>query len=301
MNDVIPFKTNHRIEANGGKGLLNMFSGLSLDQNSLIPILFIFMTNKNGAGLDILNNGLNLKNGFGGIFSKLNLSSENIQRSLKTLNDIKPLLGQSNNSPLIGTFSTVLETIYKVNTIQELTSGLNSFSSQSSNRDKNEDFNNSFKSSNMEVNYKIIDAISELLDGETKNTIKQAGDMMKTMTMLRDMTNVFGGEENPSKGFNMGDILGLVKPLMGGSQNGGFTGMEDIMKMMDMFSMFNNTGNSNKSDGNKEYNAKVTSHPKKKKKRFNKENVIDIQEYDEETGDDDRIDELLDGLMADES
>ncbi len=303
MNDVIPLKINQNMKADANKGLSGLFSGLPIDQNSLMPILFIFMNNKNGAGLDIFNNFSNLQNSFGGIFSKLNLTTENIERSLKTLNDIKPLLGPSNNAALIGTVSTVLETVYKVNTIQELTNNLGNISNPSSSTSRtNDDSNSDFKSSNKDINYKILDAVSELLDGDSKKSVKQAGEMMRTVTMIQDMTNVFGGEGTGGKGFNIAEILKLITPLIGGQSNNfqGMGDMGDIMKMMDMFSIFNNnTPNNNKSNESEESNSKVTNHSRKKKNKFNKENVIDIDEYDEETNEDNRIDELLDDLIAD--
>ena len=93
MNDVIPLKVKQNVEANGLGNIFNNFS--------------------------------NIMNDFGGIFSKFNLSSQNIEKSLKTLKVINSTIGSGNNSAMISTFSTVLQTIYKVSTIQEVVGNLN--------------------------------------------------------------------------------------------------------------------------------------------------------------------------------
>lgn len=285
MGDLIPLDTKKKIRTDSGFDFLNKISGFSLNQNSLItllPILFIFLTTQNGAGFNI-NNIFNDK-GFGSVFSKFKFSSENISRSLKTLNSIKP---HASNNSLIGTISLALEAMYAFTTFQELTSNL-SFFSDSSVSNAMDKIEKTQKFDSKEVNFKILEALSELLHDDMKPTIKQGMEMLRTMTLLQDVNTVMGKGKRNSGSFDISSLISILGPLLGQQSSlAGLGNMGDIKKMMDLFSAFTNNNSKSASKTTKAAN----------KKKFNKEKAIDIEDYDEE--DDDIIDELLDDLMDD--
>ncbi len=205
MNDVIPLNINKKIEANGINGLLGNLS--------------------------------NVINNFEHVFSKFNLSPQNIERSLKTLQTINSTIGSSNNSARLSAVSKVLDASYKFSTIQDVITNLNIVTTAipiMRNSDVDSESRNELPVSN--INHKILDASNALLSENSKKKIKQAENMMYTITTLQKIKGSYEENNNIDGRFDIKSMLEIIKPLLGAQ--GKY--IDNIGDLMEMFSLLNN-------------------------------------------------------------
>jgi len=291
MNDVIPLKINRTTEAEVVKN--NFFNKLFSNQTSLLPILFIFIYGKKGSNFDIFDNISSLAENFSGIFSKLNLTPDNIEKSLKTINSIKPY-ANPNYSQLIGTFSTILETAYKFSILQNLQKNFSETPPQESlARGPKKTI------SDRDITFKMIEAIEPLLKEDTRQNIGKMRNMMKTLTTFMDMSDMIGGKKSEEKNGNLDltSMLGIIGPLLGSDKFIDLDNIEGILKMAELMSIFSEDDSDSVEENKKDdldlmdiidnFTNKKRNNKKDNKVTFDENKIIDVEEYDEDINDED--------------
>ncbi len=213
-----------------GSSSLGLGSLLSGNMN-LLPILFIFMSGKKGAPFGKLNNLLNLGGSFGGITSKLNLSNDNIAKSLEILSAVGPL-GLSKNTAMISKFSTFLNAIYKVNTVQKYRKDINSIATD-------DDPTDNADSPSINTNLKMFEAVEQILGDDMKEPVNKAKNMLGMYKNFRSATNTFKDKKESKGSLDISDMFGIVKPILGDKHSSTFDGVQGMMSMMNLMSSLN--------------------------------------------------------------
>lgn len=301
MSDVIPLTGKHSLPSNNiNSSIWNKFDLNSLlsDQSFLLPILFIFIFGQKGSNWDLFGEISNITNGFNGI---LDLSPSNVEKSLKTLNSLKSKHNQTHGQ-FINTTSTILETVYRLDTLGKLTKNITSTPSTTPYARSSNSASGSILD-DKDFLFDIVEAVEPLLKSQTRKTVSNMRNMVKTMSTFMDMGDITGSKNtsgNQSKGgIDLSSIMGILGPLLGtNTSNVNTDSMQSILKMAEVFSSANE-GNSEEELNEEEsellnmLNSISTNKKDNKKKNKSKnltideEKVIDVENYDEDVKEND--------------
>lgn len=307
MSQVIPLKIKQQLKNNLANNIANNVAKKNMNRNlhrgfvpasfimdpkSLLPILFIFRYGKKSSNFALLQNILNPTFGLNKLFSGFNFSSDNIQKSLNMLNTINQFTSPQ-NSIFLNRFSTVLETLYKFSTIESLSRDLfRNPENQTANNTDNITDKFNLNNLNPEATIKMIDAVSNLMNENSRKNIQKVKGVIHAVNKFKDMSNRTKNSNNDSS-FNLDEIISAVKPLLSSEYINTLESIYSIIKMADLLSILdefeNSSDNNEKSSENSKNNTVNTknilsliSSLSDKTRDLEEKNIIDIEDYDEE-------------------
>ncbi|RKD22475.1 hypothetical protein SAMN02745883_00669 [Caminicella sporogenes DSM 14501] len=318
MSQVIPLKMKQQLKNNLASNIAsnitknskrkNFYRNFSpnsfiLNPKTLLPILFIFKYGKKGSGLAFFQDILSPSGSIGNIFSNLNFSPDKIEKSLNALNIISQF-SLSKNSTFFNTFSAILDGLYKFSAIQSLTKNL---SKNSNNQEFDDILKHATNQNDTETTFKAIETFEKLMGNNSKFDTQRVKEIINAANKFKNINKT--KEFDKKNNLDIAEVINILKPILPKEYAKSLDSIFSIIKLMDLLSFLesadssDNDKNSNINSNKNELNSKkiidLMSSFSDKSRDFEKENVIDIEDYDEEINLDDKYFKEIEFEMTD--
>jgi len=211
-------------------------------ESLLLPIMLIFMLNKNSSNFPIIDNLKRMAKDFISLPLNIDFSREDIEGMINVINVVSPYMNPD-NSIVLDKFSAFLSALTQITTVKEIRNDMARNSSDDSNGP-------SRFGDRRQKALQILGALEQYMDEPTKKNMQNVKRTLDVMDKFYKTTSAIGEKRKNGGNIDIKDMIQLIGPLAGSGNSPNAQKIDSMIRMFQIMSALDEDGGNPTGGGN---------------------------------------------------